>query len=58
MVSIAEIRALAYRKGCTFDRLTEPAKWRVHAAKRALMSTPLGYRDAYLLLMEMPDVKR
>jgi hypothetical protein len=30
----------------------------VHAAKRALMSTPLGYRDAYVLLMEMPDVKR
>jgi hypothetical protein len=58
MVSIGEIRALAYRKGCTFDRVPAPAKWRVHSARGALASVPLGYLDAYVLLMEMPDVKR
>jgi hypothetical protein len=58
MVTIGEIRALAYRKGCNFDRSPAPAKWRVHAARGALASAPLGYRDAYILLMRMPDVRR
>jgi hypothetical protein len=58
MVSIGEIRAIAYRKGCSFDRDAAPAKWRVHAARGALSSAPLGYRDAFVLLMHMPDVRR
>ena len=58
MLSIGEIRALAYRKGYSFDRTTAPAKWRVHAARGALSSAPLAYRDAYVLLMGLPDVRR
>ena len=58
MVSIGEIRALAYRKGCRFDRTAAPAKWRLQAAKGALSSAPLGYQDAFVVLMGMPDVRR
>jgi hypothetical protein len=58
MVSIGEIRALAYRKGCRFDRTTSPAKWRLQTAKGGLSSAPLGYRDAYVALMGMPDIQR
>ncbi len=58
MVTISEIRAFAYRKGCSFDRTPAPAKWRVHAGAGALSSAPLGYRDAFILLMRMPDEKR
>jgi hypothetical protein len=58
MVSIGEIRALAYRKGCRVDRTTAPAKWRLETARGALSSAPLGYRDAFVVLMGMPDVQR
>jgi hypothetical protein len=58
MVTVGEIRALAYRKGCSFDRMAAPAKWRLRAGQGALSSEPLHYRDAYVLLMRMPDVKR
>lgn len=56
MISISEIRALAYRKGCRFDRSSAPAKWRLQTAKGGLSSAPLGYRDAFLALMGMPDM--
>ena len=56
MVSIGEIRALAYRKGCRFDRTTAPAKWRLQAGRGALSSGPLAYREAYIVLMGMPNV--
>ena len=58
MVSIGEIRALAYRKGCRFDRTAAPAKWRLQAARGALSSAPLGYQAAFVVLMGMPDVQR
>ena len=58
MVSIGEIRALAYRKGCRFDRTATPAKWRLQTARGALSSAPLSYRDAYVVLMGMPDIQR
>jgi hypothetical protein len=58
MVSIGAIRALAYRKGCSFDRAAAPARWRVQAGKGALSSAALAYREAYVLLMDLPDVRR
>ena len=56
MLSIGEIRALAYRKGCRFDRTSAPGKWRLQTAKGGLSSAPLGYRDAFVALISMPDV--
>jgi hypothetical protein len=57
ILSIAGIRALAYCKGCRFDRIDVPAKWRLHAGNGALSSRPLAFREAYLLLMGMPNVQ-
>jgi len=57
MLSIACIRALAYRKGCRLDHSTLPAKWRVRAGNGVLSSRPLAYREAYIVLMSMPDVQ-
>jgi hypothetical protein len=57
MLSIAGIHALAYRKGCRLDRMAAPAKWRLQAGNGALLSRPLAYRDAYVVLMGMPDVQ-
>jgi hypothetical protein len=57
MLGIAGIRALAYRKGCRLDRSALPAKWRLDAGNGALSSRPLGYREAYVVLMAMPDVR-
>jgi hypothetical protein len=58
MLTIAGIRALAYRKGCRLDRSALPAKWRLRAGNGALSSRPLAYRDAYIVLTGMPDVQR
>ncbi len=55
MFTIAGIFALAYRKGCRLERSTLPAKWRVKAGNGALSSHPLGYREAFVVLVGMPD---
>jgi len=57
ILSIAGIRALAYRKGCRFDRIDVPAKWCLQARDGALSSRPLALREAYVLLMGMPNVQ-
>ena len=57
MLSIAGIRALAYRKGCRFDRAAVPAKWRLQAGNGALSSRPLAFREAYVVLMGMPNMQ-
>ena len=55
--SIAGIRALAYRKGCRFDRTGVPSKWCLQTGNGALSSRPLAFREAYVLLMGMPNVQ-
>ena len=57
MVSIGDVRALAYRKGCSFDRTVISASGGYGPAG-ALSSAPLTFRDAYLVLMSMLDVQR
>ena len=57
ILSIAGIRALAYCKGCRFDRTAIPAKWSLQAGNGALSSRPLAFREAYVLLMGMPNVE-
>jgi hypothetical protein len=57
MLSITGIRALAYRKGYRLDRSPLPAKWRLNAGNGLLFSRPLGYREAYIVLMGLPDAR-
>lgn len=58
MVSIGEIRELAYRKGYRFDRTAAPAKWRLETRRGRLASPSIEFRDAYVMLMGMPDSGR
>jgi len=58
MVSIGEVRELAYRKSYRFDRTTTPAKWRLETRRGRLATGSIEFRDAYVMLMGMPDSGR